>query len=185
MGIKLTWLPNPEADIDKYEIWKSPDNNIFAKETEIDHDVGDPAVYDASIGRFYWEDAAGLTTDWYKIRAVDIASNYSAFTVAKQGGPPTPPICVLFGTVLDVNGDPNTNVQVQIRIQSTKEGKEGQFVDSDGVTSDFLEVFTDDAGFWEADVMQGATVDVIIPKINLDVEIEVPAAASADITTLI
>lgn len=185
MSIKLTWLPNPEADIDKYEIWSSPDNNIYTLETTITHDIGDPAVYDATIGRFYWIDTTGLVTDYYKIKAFDTVGNPSSFTVPKQAGPPTPPICVLFGTVLDLDGEPQTEAQIQIKIKDTKQGKDGQFVTVYGVTSAEVEVFTDDAGFWEANIMQGATVRVIIPKINLDVELTVPAQASAEITTLI
>lgn len=185
MAIKLTWLPNTEADIDEYQIWRSTDNVSFTQQVIIDHDLGNPAIYDTSIGRFFWVDPTGTTSMWYRIRAVDTAANLSAFTVSKQAGPPLPPICVLFGTVLQTDGEPETEAQVQIFIQDTKKGKEGQFVNTDGVTSAPVEVFTDDNGFWEADIIRQAIVRIVIPKINLDAEITIPNAASAEITTLL
>lgn len=183
--IKLTWVPNTETDIDNYEVWRAPDNVNFTKIADVDHNLGDPLLFDPAIGRFFYEDATGTVDDWYKIRAEDTTGNFSAFTVSKQVGPSTPPICTLFGTVLDLDGQPNTNVQVRLRVKRTKTGKEGQFVNADGVTISELEVFTDDAGFWEADVLQEAVIEVIIPPINLEAEIIVPTSASADITTLI
>jgi hypothetical protein len=30
MTIKVTWLPNPEADIDHYEVWESVDDQIYS-----------------------------------------------------------------------------------------------------------------------------------------------------------
>jgi hypothetical protein len=185
MAIKLTWLPNTEADIDEYQIWRAPDNVNFTQQTTIDHNTGNALIFDTSTGRFFWEDPTGTTTHWYKIRAVDTTANLSAFTVSKQAGPPLPPICVLFGTVLQMDGEPETEAQVQIFIQDTKKTKEGQFVSTDGVTSAPVEVFTDDNGFWEADIIRQAVVRVVIPKINLDIEVTVPDAASAEITTLL
>ena len=184
--IKLTWVPNTEADIDNYEVWKAPDNVNFVKIADVDHDLGNPAVYDATIGRFFYEDATGTGDDWYKIRAEDSSGNFSSFTVSKQAGPPTPPICVLFGTVLTPNGVPVTDAQVQIYIENRESTKDGQFVNSYGIrTNPPLEVFTDDAGFWEADVIREAIVRVVIPPINLDTEVQIPDAASAEITTLL
>ena len=185
MGVKLTWLPNFEADIKEYEIWRAPDNINFTQQATITHDTNDLSVYDPNIGRFYWEDPTGLTTYWYKIRAVDSADNLSGFTVAKQAGPPLPAVCVLFGTVLKANGEAETEAQIQIYIRSTEKTKEGQFVDSYGVTNDPVEVFTDDNGFWEVEIIRNAAIRVIIPRINLDVELTVPDAASAEITSLI
>lgn len=183
--IKLTWVPNTEVDIDNYEIWKAPDNVNFTKIADVDHDLGNPLVYDAGIGRFFYEDATGTETDWYKIRAEDSSGNFSAFTVSKQAGPPTPPICVLFGTVLLPDGTPVTDAQVQIYIQNRESEKDGQFVDTYGIKSTPIEVFTDDSGFWEADIIRESTVRVVIPPINLDTEIIIPNASSAEITTLL
>jgi hypothetical protein len=185
MAIKLTWLPNSEADIKEYQIWRAPDNVNFTQQTTITHDEGDPGIFDPSTGRFFWEDPTGTTDDWYKIRAVDNSNNLSAFTVSKQAGPPLPSVCVIFGTVLHANGEPETEAQVQVFIKSTEKNKEGQFVSEDGIVNDPVEVFTDDNGFWEVEVIRQAVVEVNIPRINLLAEITVPDAASAEITTLL
>lgn len=183
--IKLTWLPNTEVDIAGYEIHRSDDAVNYSKIADITHDLNDVNVYDAAIGRFYYNDAAGTTSHWYKIRAIDAAANESGYTVAKQAGPPTPDVCVIYGTILDANGEPETEAQVQIYVKNTEASKEGQFVNSYGITHTPIEVFTNDAGFWEADVIRGATVRVNIPAVNLDTEVIVPDAVSAEITTLI
>jgi len=185
MAIKVTWVPNTEADIAQYEVWRAPNNVTFTLQTTIVHDTGNPLVYDVSLGRFFWVDATGTTTDWYKVRAEDAIGNFSAFTLSKQAAPAPPAICVLFGTVLLPDGTPETEAQVQVYIQNTVKTKEGQFVSADGVTSEPLEVFTDDTGLWEVDVIRQADVRVVIPKINLDAELTIPNAASAEITTLL
>jgi len=185
MTIKLTWLPNEDTGVDGYQVWRADDNINFTQQVLVDHDLTDPAVFDTSIGRFYWEDPTGTAVHWYKIRAFDGAGNLSAFTVSKQAGPPLPSICVLHGTVLMANGDPETEAQVQVFIDNVKKTKEGQFVGTDGVTSVPVEAFTDDNGYWEIDVIREAVVHIVIPKINLDAEITVPDSASAEITTLL
>lgn len=185
MTIKLTWVPNTDSSIDEYQIWRSDDNVNFTQQIVVDHDLNDPLVYDSSIGRFYWEDPTGTTTHWYKVRAVDTSGNLSAFTVAKQAGPALPPVCVLFGSVLKTDGSPETEAQVQIFIDNTQKNKEGQFIGSDGITSPPVETFTDDNGFWEINIIRNAVVRVVIPKINLDAEVTIPDAASADIHTLL
>ena len=183
--IRLTWVPNTEADIDNYEVWQAPDNVNFVKIADVDHDLGNPLVFDAGVGRFFYDDATGTVDDWYKIRAEDSSGNFSSFTVSKQAGPPVPSICVLFGTVLLPDGTPVTDAQVQVFIQNREAEKDGQFVNSYGVKSSPIEVFTDDAGFWEVDIIRESTVRVVIPPINLDTEVIVPDAASAEITTLL
>lgn len=185
MGIESTWAPNTEVDIDEYELYKSPDNISFNLLVTIDHDLGDPGVYDTARGVFFYLDATGLTTDWYKVRAKDAAGNFSGFTVAKQGSPVTPALCTIYGTILNNDGTPDIEAQVLLVIKSTEQTKAGQFVSTDGVTSTQIEVFTDDTGYWEADVLQGAIIDIDIPRINLKTDITIPAAPSAEITTLL
>ena len=183
--IKLTWLPNTEVDIAGYEIERSDDGITYNKIADITHNLNDVNVYDAAIGRFYYNDTSGTSTNWYKIRAIDAAANESGYTVAKQASPPTPDICVVYGTILDANGTPETESQVQVYVKNTEASKEGQFVNSYGVTAAPIETFTNDAGFWEVDIMRGATVRINIPAINLDTEVIIPDAVSAEITTLL
>ncbi len=143
-------------------------------------------MYDPTIGRFFFEDTTGIAdVHFYRLRAIDSAGNQSGYTTAKQAGPPTPPLCVVFGTVVDANGQPNTDVQVLATIVSTKDTKDGQIVDEFGVTGKQIEAFTDDAGFFEIPLMQGANVCLDIPKIELKREICVPDKASVDFQELL
>jgi len=186
MAVKLTWLPNPEADIASYEIQRSDDAVIFTDIVTVTHNLSDPLVYDPILGRFFYEDPTGVaSTHYYRLRAIDSASNLSGYTTAKQAGPPTPPICVVFGTVVNADGQPNTNVQVKATIVSTKDTKDGQIVGAHGVTSEQIETFTDDAGFFEITLLQGANVILNIPPIELEQEVCVPALASVDFQALL
>lgn len=186
MAVRLTWLPNPEADIASYDIQRSDDAVNFTTIASITHDLGDTAVYDSATGRFYYEDATGIAdTHYYRIRAIDSATNQSAWTSAKQAGPPSPPVCTLFGTVVDADGSPNTNVVIRVTITSAKATKDGQLVGNLGVTSNQIEAFTDDAGFFEVTILQGACVNLEIPSIELEQEVTVPAQASVDFQELL
>lgn len=185
MGIKLTWLPNPDSDVKEYEVHRSTDNTTFTKIATVTHDLADVLVYDSSLGRFFYLDATGLTTHYYRIRAADVADNKSAYTISKQSGPPLPDICVLHGYVVKADATAEPEAQVIVTPQSAKTTKAGQYVSTYGLTSEQIEVFTDDVGYWEVNVVRTATVVVEIPKINLKATVTIPNLASAEITTLI
>jgi len=186
MSIRLTWLANPEADIASYELQRSDDAIVFSTIASIAHNLLDPLVYDTSIGRFFYDDATGIAAShYYRMRAIDSSGNQSGWTTTKQAGAPTPPLCTVFGTVVNPDGSPNSDVQVRATIESTKSTKDGQTVGTLGVTGKRIEVFTDDAGFFEVQLLQGASVVLSIPDIELEKTITVPALASADFNTLI
>lgn len=186
MGIRITWTANTEADINSYELERSDDGIVFTALVTITHDLGDPLVYDVTNRVFFYLDTTGLQNfHFYRIRAVDDASNKSAYSTPKQVGPPEPPLCVVFGVVIDADGTPNTDVSVKGTIVSTKDTKDGQIVDSFGITNKAIEAFTDDNGFFEISLLQGASVILNIPTIELNREIAVPAQATVDFQDLL
>jgi len=140
VGIRITWTANTEADINSYELERSDDGIVFTALVTITHDLGDPLVYDVTNRVFFYLDTTGLQNfHFYRIRAVDDASNKSAYSTPKQVGPPEPPLCVVFGVVIDADGTPNTDVSVKGTIVSTKDTKDGQIVDSFGITNKAIE----------------------------------------------
>jgi len=186
MAILITWLPNPEADIASYDLERSSDGSTFAQLALIAHSLTNPSVYDSATGRFFYSDATGVAvTHYYRIRAIDAAGNYSAYTTIKQPSSPTPAVCVVFGTVVNADGTPNTDVCVLGEVVSTKDSKDGQLVDEYGVTGDQVETFTNDEGFFELALLQGSTMILSIPKIDLKREICVPTSISVNFQTLI
>jgi hypothetical protein len=82
MSIRLTWLPNTEADIDHYDWQRAPDNagvpGTWADLVSIDHDLLGPN-YDPTSNRFFYIDLTGTTDNWYRIRAVDTEGNESGW----------------------------------------------------------------------------------------------------------
>ena len=175
MAVRITWVKNEEDDIDSYELDRSTDGIVFALLATITHDISDPLVFDSVNNVFFYDDATGVAnTHFYRLRALDTALNASAYTTPKQVGPPSPGLCSVFGTIVDLDGNPNTDIQVVAEIVSEDETKDGQIVDTFGVTSNKIECFTDDNGFFEITLMQGAAVILDIPTIDLRKEIAIP-----------
>lgn len=186
MAVRLTWAPNAEDDIASYQLERSTDAITFSALVTITHDLGDSLVYDSVNNVFFYEDPTGVAnTHYYRMRAVDSALNTSAYSAPRQVGPPDPALCVVFGTVVDADGTPNTNVQVRATILSAEDTKDGQLVGNLGVTATQIEAFTDDNGFFEITLLQGAKVMLAIPKIELDAEITVPSQEAVDFKELI
>ena len=95
--------------------------------------------------------------------------------------------CIISGTVLDLDGTPNSDVQIiAVLEQSTIEDDlSGQLVGSDGVTIKQIEAFTEDDGTFEITLLQTARVLLSIPSIQLRKVITVPATATANLEDLI
>lgn len=186
MGIRLTWAPNTESDIASYEIERSSDGITFTALATVIHDLNDPLVYDSTEGVFFYLDSTGVANqDFYRIRAVDTGGNKSSYSTPKQVGPPNPDICVVYGTIVDADGNPNTDVQVRATIISTEESQDGQIVGQFGVTNNPIVETTDDNGFFELLLIQGAEVTLHIPVINLRRVVTIPAQATADFQSLL
>ncbi len=94
-------------------------------------------------------------------------------------------ICTVTGFICKADGTPLANQQVIATIKSTQQDQGGQVVSTAGVTSDPIEAFTEDDGNFGIALIQGATVLLEIPTINLRKEILVPVAVTVDFTTLI
>lgn len=93
--------------------------------------------------------------------------------------------CTVMGTVCNLDGTPNSDVQVRARIESTIADQGGQLITGVGVTNEPIIAFTDDNGFFAIDLLQGARVELHIPSINLRKIILVPTEASAQFEDLV
>jgi len=93
--------------------------------------------------------------------------------------------CTVMGTVCNLDGTPNSDVQVRATIESTEVDQGGQLTSSVGVTSAPIVAFTDDSGFFAIDLLQGARVRLQIPSINLRKIILVPTESSAQFEDLV
>lgn len=82
MSIKITWLPNTEADIKEYDVRRAPDASgqpgTWADLVTIAHDL-QGANYDSASNRFFYNDPTGTLDHWYSIRAEDTDGNVSGW----------------------------------------------------------------------------------------------------------
>jgi len=130
MSVTITWLPNIEYDIDHYDIQRAPDVDeqpgTWINLVTIPHNTSGPN-YNPAINRFFYDDATGTLNDWYRLRAVDVDGNASAygttFKPSESTSPPTFPNTVaLFENyntenalqITDLNGNPLENVQIRV-----------------------------------------------------------------------
>ena len=96
-----------------------------------------------------------------------------------------PTICTVTGTICKADGSVLPSAQVTGTIKSTQQDQGGQVADGVGVGSEEIEAFTGDDGAFAIDLIQGATIVLEIPAINLRKEILIPAETTVDFTTLI
>lgn len=75
--VKLGWSLNLEADIDRYELWRSTDNVNFDVITNVGKNVINYTDLALSNG----------TTYYYKMKAADRANNFSGFSATVQAAP--------------------------------------------------------------------------------------------------
>lgn len=86
MSTKITWLPSTDANIASYTLQTSPDASTWSALASVTHAIPGPN-WDAVNGVFFYNDAAGTSTTWYRINAVDTLAQTSAWSAAFQPGP--------------------------------------------------------------------------------------------------
>jgi len=95
------------------------------------------------------------------------------------------PVCQVSGTICGVDGTAKAGAQVRATIKSTQADQGGQIAGGAGVTSDVVSAITADDGTFTIQLLQGSTVDLEIPDINLRKEIIIPATSTADFADLV
>jgi hypothetical protein len=95
------------------------------------------------------------------------------------------PVCQLTGTICGIDGAVKPGAQVRAHIKLTQADQGGQVAGGAGITSEVVSAITQDDGTFTLQLLQGATVELEIPDINLKKEILIPAETTADFTALI
>ena len=130
MSVRLTWLPNTESDIARYDWQRTADvaglPGTWADLATVIHAIPGPN-YDEPSNRFFYVDATGTTTNWYRMRAADVDGNASGWSEPFQPSesitpPPFPNTVILnenYGTpnalqATDLDGVPLADVQVRV-----------------------------------------------------------------------
>lgn len=105
-------------------------------------------------------------------RTVDVIKATSAETEI----PPALSTCILKDNIVDLAGNPVQNISVSARMLSVPRVAQGVGVEDLVVTST-----TDANGFFQLTVLQGATVDIVIPKVGYRRTLVVPGTTSANL----
>ena len=93
--------------------------------------------------------------------------------------------CEITGTICGVDGAPKVGAQVRAEMKSSAEDSSGQLASGTGITSEKISAITQEDGTFTLDAIQGATIILSIPDINLKKEIVVPFETTVDFSTLI
>jgi len=181
------WLADDDGTITAYQLQRGP--SVTGPWTTIATVVNDKTgpQYLSGTSQFFFDDAAGLDTDYYQVRAV-AGVEASPYSARRQADPPLEPRCRVWGRLLNLDStpiEPPDGVEIIFTIKSTQRTKSGQIVGAIGVGEEQLAVFADADGDWEADLLQGAEVVIDIPAANLTKTFVVPATDEAEFTTLI
>jgi hypothetical protein len=93
MSVKITWIPSPEPDIGSYDLERA-DNLSGAPWvllTNVVHDLMGPA-FDTLLQKFFYNDSTGDNTKFYRLIAIDLATNRSTPSTPFQATPTAPAI---------------------------------------------------------------------------------------------
>lgn len=93
--------------------------------------------------------------------------------------------CDVTGTLCGVDGSPLAGAQVRAEVKSEQLDQGGQLANGVGVGSTKVSAIAGDDGTFCITVLQGATVELEIPGINLRKLVKVPAEATVDFATLV
>jgi len=116
-------------------------------------------------------DAAGTDFDFFE-RVVDIVPATTAATESK----PAVSTCIIKDHILDLSGNAVVNVPVSARLLALPTLVSGVAVEDKVITAK-----TDANGFFQLTLIQGATVDVVIPAVGYRRTLVVPSSTSANL----
>ena len=148
--------------------------------SEVD-DVNFPGLY-----RFQFNHLEDLTgSGMFFVRFVNTGANAllldQTIAFGALQSAVAPQLCNLYGTVLDINSNPDLNKPVRLSIiPNTILTTIGQ----PGMSVDRIDTFTDANGQFSIDVIRSLTVRLQIPSMGYDRKIVIPNAASANFADL-
>jgi len=128
----VTWLQNPEKDIDGYELWRcGTEDGTYELIVNVSEDV------------LSYTDEAGTLGDWYKVRAYNDGSSRGDFSPPIQSF--DPPVCRVFGRLTDSTFQPMANATVKVKAQPRMLMR----VDTGEVIADEISTTTSTDGWWQ------------------------------------
>ena len=170
-----TALTNPFTAGDKvelvewYEITGGPDGYYSILFTPDELDTLDQFLY--VMAAFGGPPAPGTNINDFE-RTIDIIKA----TSAESEPAPTLSTCIIKDHILDLSGSPIQNTGISARLLALP-----AIMSSVGVYDEIVSTKTDANGFFQLTLIQGATVDIVIPSTGYRRTIVVPSTTSANL----
>ena len=93
--------------------------------------------------------------------------------------------CDVTGIICNIDGSAVEGAQIRATVKSTEVDQGGQVASGAGITSEKISAISQSDGTFSLMVIQGATILLEIPEINLKKEVVIPAQATVDFVDLI
>lgn len=151
MTVRIAWSPSAHPDIASYDVEKSGSQlGPFVFTVNIPHNLAG-ANFDTALGVFFYLDAGGTLTDWYRLISIDSLNNRSLPSLPLR--PVTPAPAFTNSVVIDHNYPTAANLRYQTGSGAPIEGaliRVYRKTDFDmGLTSTPLAItMTDVSGNW-------------------------------------
>ena len=155
--------------VEWYEITDGPDGYYSVLFTPEELDTLDQFLY--VMGAFGGPPAPGSVIDNFE-RTIDIIKA----TSAESEPAPSLSTCIIKDHILDLSGVPLQNIGVSARLLALP-----AIISNVGVYDEIVSTKTDANGFFQLTLIQGATVDIVIPATGYRRTIVVPSATSANL----
>jgi hypothetical protein len=155
--------------IEWYELTSGPDGYYSILFTPEELDTREQFLY--TLRRFAGPPAPGAAIDEFE-RTIDI------IRATTGGTEPAPSLatCVIKDHILNLSGSPLQNTGVSARLLALP-----TIMSSVGVYDEIVSTKTDANGFFQLTLIQGATVDIVIPSTGYRRTIVVPSTTSANL----
>ena len=165
-GIEVRWAPYSTVTIEKYKVYKSPDQTPYHVSTENLILLGE---FDSCT--FSYFDEGGTAEDYYAVSTVSADGLESGITAMKKATDFVPALCRIEGVAIDLQGARQVDVKVVARLVTPPQNIPIQsFISLKEVST-----LTTEDGRFSLMVAQGAKIIIEIEGLQICDPIEVPA----------
>lgn len=183
MAQRVLWRVDPgSAGITEFQLQKSVDaGNSYTALVTIPFDLNG-ANYEKQAARFFYDDAGGGSGHVYLVYAV--GPNGTSDPIFFIPPPSDPQRCAIIGYVLDVFGNADQSVAVEVnastrpseRWHTNPTGLVAREARALGILPAAMRVYPDANGIWQVSLVRKAFARISIPALDFEKDIEVPDA---------
>lgn len=181
MAATIKWKPNPEPDVDSYNVYKSNNQTAIGPYTLVG-----TVPHNGLVPELTFLDPAGTLNDYYKLATVNLDNVESlatnAFKPFDQSG-----LTRLYDVIFDAARKPKSGVKVSAKLDVPQAEINGIVV-----THLSVETFTDVNGVWFLDLFPNSVLDpagteyiITIQGVNPPQRLTLPVATIVQYSALV